>query len=174
MGAGVTMTRATRYPAAGAPAATAAPAGGAGVFGRLCRGCFITKLPAITTSCVALTCVVAALCGSVRPAAAQILSVSGIDVTFHDEIQEPPTYRVRYVAPALSDAELDYDSVAEDMERLCSMDALPRLLQGGAHPDRVVVSLMSQPVDFGVMDHETRQFFESYTVEGDRCIWEAF
>jgi hypothetical protein len=38
----------------------------------------------------------------------------------------------------------------------------------------VVISLMQSPVDFGVMTPDVVQFFESFTIENDLCIWEAF
>lgn len=153
------MTMANKHNVAGAPAAMAAPAGGAGVFGRLCRGCFM---------------VIAALGVSAGSASAQILSTSGIEVAFHDDIDEAPLYRVRYVAPQLSDAEIDYALVADDMQRLCAEDAVPRLIAAGQTPERIVLTLMAEPVDFGEMTPTVRQFFESYTVVEGLCIWEAF
>ncbi len=159
------MTHMIRNSAEGAPTAKAAPTGGADVFGRLCRGCFIDTPIAI------LIC--SALAGPVASAGQPFLP-SGLEVTFHDEISEPTVYRVRYVVPALQDAEVDYMTVSDDMARLCVEDALPRLAETGATPDRVIVTLMAQPVEFGYANADVRQFFESYSVQDGRCIWEAF
>ena len=157
------MNRVSRYTAAGAPDAIAAPAGGAGVFGRLCWGCFnFTLMTGLFTLVAAL------------PLRAEVLPLSGLEFAFHDEIDEAPTFRMRYVVPALSAAEIDFDAMADDMAQLCATDALPRLAEQGANPYRVVVTLMAEPVEFGVMTPEIRQFFESYTVEDGLCIWEAF
>lgn len=153
------MNRVSRYTAAGAPDAIAAPAGGAGVFGRLCRGCFNFTLITLI---------------SALPLRAEILPLSGLEFAFHDEIDEAPTYRMRYVVPALSGDAVDFDAMADDMAQLCEADALPRLTEQGYEPFRVVVTLMAEPVEFGVMTPEIRQFFESYTVENGLCIWEAF
>lgn len=99
---------------------------------------------------------------------------SGLTVTHHDMIDESPTYRMRYVAPGLADSAVEYQDVAADMEVLCATHALPYLRQAGHAPDRIVIAWMSAPVAFGVMTPEIRQFFESFAVQGDLCIWEAF
>lgn len=139
-----------------------APVGGATGLTRRCRGCRL--LP-----------VFAVLALLAQPVAAQQeLAVTGLSVTYHDTIAEPPTYRVRYLAPALVGRDLAYVDVAADMQALCAEDALPRLTAEGADPARVVVTLMSEAVEFGVMSRDATQFFESYTIDEGRCIWEAF
>jgi len=89
-------------------------------------------------------------------------------------IDEAPTFRMRYLVPSLADTAVEYDAVASEMETLCQSHALDYLARAGHKPDRVVIAWMSAPVDFGVMTPEIRQFFESFRVEGARCIWEAF
>jgi hypothetical protein len=117
-----------------------------------------------------LVLISAVMLGTAQPVAAE----SGVDATFHDMIAEPPTWRVRYLIPALAGDSLSFADVADDMQRLCDDDALSRVTASGGAPERVVITLMSQPVDFGVMSPEVRQYFESYQIRDGRCIWEAF
>lgn len=151
------MSRANETNAHGAPWADAAPVGGAGAVSRLCRGCLLAL--------VALDC-------ATGPLAAETLPASGLEVEYFDMIDEAPTFRARYLAPDLTDPSIEYFALADDMALLCQQEALPRV--AGQAPERIVVSLMSAPVEFGVMAPEIRQFFESFRVEGGLCIWEAF
>lgn len=160
----------------GAPAGSAAPAGGA--FG--CRGCaygrpFGILQPLALTLLLAAPAAVAAQDGTQAEAEAQRLETpSGLAVAYLDRIDESPVWRYRYVAPALSGESVDFASVSEDMALLCSTHALPQLQHEAAQPERIIVTLMSEEADFGVMSPGVRQFFESYSIEGDLCIWEVF
>lgn len=99
---------------------------------------------------------------------------SGVAYIYHDIIDEAPTWRLRFVVDGLGDEGLTYSDLTEDFGLLCQNYALPKLSESGADPERVVISLMSEPTDFGVMDPSVMQFFESYTIENGLCIWEAF
>ncbi|MBV2360475.1 acetolactate synthase [Thalassococcus sp. CAU 1522] len=103
---------------------------------------------------------------------------SGLDVTLHDLFRDeeagPAVYRARYVAPGIALDDLDYESVAADMEILCRGDALPQLASADPAPQRIVVTLMSEPAEFGAANPDITQFFESFSIENDLCIWEAF
>ncbi|WP_425099469.1 DUF6497 family protein [Tropicibacter sp. S64] len=103
---------------------------------------------------------------------------SGQDVSFHDMIWDEPggglTYRFRFLAPAIAEGEGDFDAMMADMEALCTGYALPRLADIGPQPGRIVITLMSAPVEFGVMTPDVTQFFESFSVADNACIWEAF
>ncbi|OWV47491.1 acetolactate synthase [Mameliella alba] len=120
------------------------------------------------------------LCGPLRaqeeaaPVLKDILPTSGLEFTYHDVIAEPPLWRVRYVVPALDTAELPFEEVAGDIELLCTQDALRRVTDAGGEPATIVITLMSEPVDFGIMTPDVTQFFESFFVQSDLCIWEAF
>ena len=153
---------AARNTTPGAPAGSAAPAGGA--FG--CRGCAKLALIAVT------------LCLTAPDLSAQetvaVSLPSGLVVNYLDRIDESPTWRYRYIAPALDEESVDFTAVAQDMEVLCATHALPQLQHDGWSPERIIVSLMSEKLDFGVMSPEVRQFFESYRVEDNLCIWEVF
>ncbi len=159
------MTGATRTTAPGALGGLAALVGGAaGLLIRRCQSC-----PPILVGLAVL----AAMPATPAPAG-QTLPATGLEITAFDIVAEPPLYRVRYLAPGVSDSAVSYVDVAEDMEHLCTHDALPRLLEQGEAPERIVVTLMAEPVDFGTMSPGIRQFFESYRVLDGLCIWEAF
>lgn len=102
---------------------------------------------------------------------------SGLAVTFHDMVRDAQgdglTYRFRFVVPQIG-AGLGYMDVSDDMQRLCSDFALKRVSETGPQPNRIVISLMSEPTEFGIANPDVTQFFESYSVENDLCIWEAF
>jgi hypothetical protein len=153
-----------RFIAPGALGDLAAPVGGATGLTRRCRGC---QQPILIFTVVFAAWLSAAL-------AEPVTLDSGLQVTWHDVIAEPPTWRMRYVAPDLVRDGRVYADVADDMQRLCDGDALQRVTAFGEAPQRVVITLMSQPVEFGVMTPDVRQFFESYRVENGLCIWEAF
>ncbi|MBS0125193.1 acetolactate synthase [Aestuariicoccus sp. KMU-90] len=102
---------------------------------------------------------------------------SGLDVTFHDVIRDVAgdglTYRFRFVVPGIGDV-LDYADVVEDIDWLCNEFALPRVPQPGPQPNRIVISMMSEPTEFGVANPDVTQFFESFSIQNGLCIWEAF
>lgn len=165
--------RVSRNNAPGAPGAKAAPVGGAaGVKTRWCRGC---RLSFTTSRYLRLGCaVITGLLAAPLVSAQQILPTSGLEIKHHDIIAEPPVWRVRYLAPDLAGSDLPYLDVAGDMELLCTQDALQRVAEKGGAPAQIVITLMSEPVAFGVMTPGVTQFFESYEVQSDLCIWEAF
>lgn len=157
--------------APGALGELAAPAGGTVTENaRRCRGCR-TIFTFLSVSCFALS--------TSGPVLAQtpeesVTLPSGIEALAWDTIDEAPLYRVRYLAPDLAEGGAARDTLAEDLTWLCDEDALPRLRAEGLEPARIVVSLMAEPVEFGVMTPGVTQLFESYRIEDQRCIWEAF
>ena len=102
---------------------------------------------------------------------------SGLEVRFHDVIQDAMgdgyTYRFRFVMPAIGQG-VEFPEVVPDMDYLCNEYALKRVPYPGPRPKRIVISLMSEPTEFGVMNPDVVQFFESYSIENALCIWEAF
>lgn len=158
------MTQRCKVFPSGAPEVRVAPAGGPTLWG---RGCVFTL-----TVCAALLPATAAI------ASEPIAVPSGLDVSYHDIIWDTPgeglTYRFRFLAPSIAEGEIDYMSVASDMEFLCNDFALPRLAQIGPQPNRITITLMEEPVDFGIMSPGITQYFESFSLENDLCIWEAF
>ena len=105
--------------------------------------------------------------------AGQVMAETLPQSGFHDMIAEPPTYRMRYVIKGLGGPGKGFADLSDHMAHLCQ-DALPYLRESGHVPERVVITLMSRPVTYGVADPGAVQFFESYLIENDLCIWEAF
>ncbi len=140
--------------------ARAAPAGGAWKRG---RGC-----------CASLSIIATVVSFGAGVCAEPVETGSGVVYQFHDIIDEAPTYRLRFVVAGLGGEGLTYGDLADDFGLICAGFALPRLSESEADPERVVIALMSKPIDFGAIDPDTTQFFESFTVENDSCIWEAF
>lgn len=139
---------------------TAAPTGGARKRG---RGCIIPFMLMLTASI----------------ASAEPLRVpSGLDVQFHDmipnELYDGLTYRFRFVAPQIGAEDTDFMAVNDDMAHLCTEYALPRVSNIGQEPAHIIITLMQEPVEFGVATPGVTQFFESYSIENGLCIWEVF
>ncbi len=115
------------------------------------------------------------------PVWAQNISVpSGQPVTLHDVMIEATdqanNYRFRFLTPDIagSDVLQDIDVLEGDMVHLCQKFALPQIVEGGDIAGRVIISFSDRPTEFGVATPEATQVFESYSIENDTCIWEAF
>lgn len=80
--------------------------------------------------------------------------------------------RFRFLAPEV--AETGYAGVEADFLPLCEEFALPRLAALGTRADVVILSIEDRPVDFGTMDPEAVQVFESFRAGQGRCEWELF
>lgn len=152
------MTVAVSVTSQGTPGILAAPAGGPG-WG---RGCALISF--LMTASVA----------GPLSAAEPITLPSGVDVQFHDWIDDTPAQRFRFVLPGLGQGGKGFDDLAEGMTYLCDQFALPQLEINGVTPSQITVTLMEKPVEFGAMNPDVTQFFESYTVENGLCIWEVF
>jgi hypothetical protein len=102
---------------------------------------------------------------------------SEVEVTLLDVITNVPgqglTYRFRFLASHIL-GDVDYETVAGDMQFLCDSYALPRLSKIGPKPRQIVITLMDRPVPFGEISPEVVQFFEAYRPGADRCEWENF
>lgn len=81
--------------------------------------------------------------------------------------------RFRFVAPEIGSIRT-YGDVEADFAFLCSEYALPVMQKGQDHVDQIVISLASQPVEFGASDPDTTQYFEAFRIENATCIWEEF
>lgn len=81
--------------------------------------------------------------------------------------------RFRFVTPEIG-TERSYGDVETDFAFLCAEYALPIVEAGPDKVDQIVISFASQPVEFGVSDPDTTQFFEAFRVENGSCIWEEF
>lgn len=113
---------------------------------------------------------------------AELVAVpSGQEVRFLDTIHAEPgpeglTQRFRFIAPAIARAggTIDAETAQADMEALCNDFALPRLAQTGPVPAQVIIVLSDREVAFGEPAPEATQYFEAYSIDGDRCVWEPF
>ncbi len=106
---------------------------------------------------------------------------SGQEVRFLDTIHAAPgpeglPQRFRFIAPAIARAggTIDAETAQADMEALCNDFALPRLAQTGPVPAQVIIVLSDREVAFGEPAPEATQYFEAYSIDGDRCVWEPF
>lgn len=116
-----------------------------------------------------------------QQAAASIAVPSAADVTLIEVLEDATdpdaiVFRARYLMPAIArdSGTLGYDDVSADFAALCETHALPLIRDDGYAPAQIVVSVADRVTEFGVPDPEATQFFEAFTIEGDRCIWEAF
>ncbi len=176
-------------------AAPAAPAGGAqSDWGRGC-GNFGFHLAhpvvdrvlrsmsacAVGRSVVALgVCAIGAMSGSVFAAQGQsspsIAVPSGQQVTLSEVLLDDAPgelwARFRFVAPDVTPE--TQASSSGDIDHLCGALAQPYLAQYDIHPARVVISMSSRELPFGSTDPDVTQFFETYRLEGETCVWEGF
>lgn len=110
-----------------------------------------------------------------------ILVPSGQSVTLQDVIwnsagPDGPVARFRFVAPAIarSGGTVDAAQVGQDLLHLCQNIVLRRLTEKGALPPAVVVSIADRAVTFGETIPDATQYFESYRIKGNTCVWELF
>ena len=119
------------------------------------------------------------------PALAEtVVAPSGMGLTLHETRVERheglgPTaagaetwVRFRFLAPEI--AEAGYAGVEADFLPLCEEFALPRIAALGTSADVVILSIEDRPVEFGTMDPEAVQVFESFRAGTGRCEWELF
>ncbi|WP_428539698.1 DUF6497 family protein [Profundibacter sp.] len=105
---------------------------------------------------------------------------SGQPITFQDVIWEAEggenTFRFRYITPEISrdGGSVEFDQAEGDMRYLCEHSALPALIEQERDVDHIVISLSDRPVEFGKADPAATQFFDSYSPQGNNCIWEGF
>ncbi|MBR9652470.1 DUF6497 family protein [Thalassovita aquimarina] len=81
--------------------------------------------------------------------------------------------RFRFVVPELADG-VGFDRVEPDFAHLCAEYALPLLGEVEETISQVVISMSSQALEFGTSAPDIVQYFEAFSIENDRCIWEAF
>jgi hypothetical protein len=132
---------------------------------------------------LAAAAVVAGAALSAQPAAAEPIAVpSGQPVSLLQMFVEPQAgteeiwARFRYLAPAIApgDGAVPYRLARADMAHLCDHHALPVLAARGLGADLIVISLSSVPTGFGQTAPEATQYFETFTIAGDRCRLETY
>lgn len=111
----------------------------------------------------------------------QISVPSGQSVTLQDIIwnsagPDGPVARFRFVGPAIARGTggISADEVGQDLLHLCQNIVLGKLAEKGALPSTVILSLADRPVIFGETVPDATQYFESFRIDGGRCVWELF
>ena len=144
----------------------ATPAGGAPFW--WCRGCTILVALAVPASLPALT-------------VGEIVTVPAGQMVTLDEVLEDTGpgalwLRLRFVAPdiARGGGSVAAADAHEDMAHLCAEIAAPYAFERALTPERVVISLSDRTIAFGASDPDVTQFFELFSLDGTRCIWEEF
>jgi hypothetical protein len=108
-----------------------------------------------------------------------IMAPSGFDITPQAVLYEEDAYSgetqiiVRLIAPAISSRVLAANLQA-DMEWACETWGLPASDALTRPADRIVVEMMERLVPRGEATPDTLRFFESFSPEGDLCIWRLF
>ncbi len=125
-----------------------------------------------------LACGVMLASGVAAKEIAPVLLPSGIEAHLQEMLWDRPgsglVYRFRFVAPAFSTDDADFDIVQSDLAHLCNQYALPKLSNVGPMPGQVIISLADRESEFGIYDPDVAQIFEAYRIEDGVCIWEAF
>lgn len=105
-------------------------------------------------------------------------TTSGLQARFIETVQDRSSYGLtlhfRFVVPDIANQALEFDQVAADMADLCTRFALPRLAQTGPQPRQIVISLASDETPFGLANPDITQYFEAFSIQDNRCIWEVF
>ena len=160
------IRRSCQNTAPGAPVCQTIPAGGARKRGRDCL--WLGAALALWTAAAAAQ----------DPEPIGITAPSGRALTLQevltDDADAGSLFRFRFVAPSIAQEMGDIEQNPADMEYLCQGFALPKLREIDANPQRIVISLASEPTEFGVPTPDVRQVFEAFSVQDDLCIWEPF
>ena len=83
--------------------------------------------------------------------------------------------RFRFVAPdiAREGGSVGFKTATSDMAFLCEGLALKYLAEYALTAQVVVISLADRETEFGTASPDVTQFFESYRVSDNTCIWEG-
>lgn len=85
------------------------------------------------------------------------------------------TYRFRFLAPQIGGASpLSPEVALIDIEALCNGWVAPRLPKPAPEPEQVIVSLSDKVVAFGEPAPDVVQYFDSFSVEDGKCVWEFY
>lgn len=84
------------------------------------------------------------------------------------------TMRLRYVSGQLSDDQaFGFDRIEQDFSHLCDQFGLTARGRSAPKAGQIIISLASVPTAFGETAPEVVQYFDSFRVENNRCIWEG-
>ena len=99
-------------------------------------------------------------------------TLSLIDVITNAPGPKGATARFRFLAPDLTSE--DAEAAAADMQVVCDAFARERTEGMVPAPQQIIISFASAAVPFGEAAPDVVQFFQSYRIEGDACVWEVF
>ena len=99
-------------------------------------------------------------------------------MTLFDVILEdaPATARFRFLTPSIggADGAASFSDVAGDMQYLCDRIAIPALSRNGWTSGDIVISFSAQAIEFGAFAPEVRQYFQPFSIQDAKCLWEEF
>ena len=101
-------------------------------------------------------------------------------VTLHevlvDMVNGENWLRFRFVAPSVGadKGKVSHDDAAKDIEHLWAAVVVPYIAEYDLKSDLIVVSIADQKTEFDERSPDATQLFESFSVQNDICIWEAF
>lgn len=92
-----------------------------------------------------------------------------------DQVGNDAWIRFRFVAPEIGkgDGDMSFSDVEADFQVLCDAFIRPYLSDFDLAADVVAISLMSEPVAFGVSDPAVTQFVEVFRLASGACVWEG-
>lgn len=131
------------------------------------------RMPRLAASLAASASLALAGCQEEAPKEGGITVPSGREVVYLDTITNAPgtegaTARFRFVVPGLAAGE----DASADMQAVCDSFALPRIGGMVPEPQQIIIVFADREVPFGQAAPEAVQFFEAYSIQGERCIWE--
>lgn len=115
-----------------------------------------------------------AFAGGVR--ASDVSLTSGHAVELIEVIHEdaPIVSRFRFLNEGIASQGLSFEDIEPDLHELCERYALPRLAEEQRLPEQVVISISDRILPFGEISPDATQYFDAFTIEGARCMWEQF
>jgi hypothetical protein len=116
-------------------------------------------------------------CQDDKPAGPKVTVPSGRELSLVDVITnargpDGAAARFRFLAPGLK-AE-DAETALADMQVVCDSFALERTKGTVPEPQQIIITFMSAVVPFGEPAPDVVQFFESFRIENNACVWEVF
>lgn len=112
--------------------------------------------------------------GALKGAGQKFPVPSGLDVTVWDRIEDDDgVIRYRFLAPGIAEGSRGEDA-PEDMQVLCDTYVLENLPNPAHPPTQVIVTMMEKPIELGESRPDVVQFFEAFTFEDGKCVWEIF
>lgn len=106
--------------------------------------------------------------------------VSGLAHDLHEVIYQPagvPTgsvksVRLRYVQPKLAGEDaVEFAQIEPDFQHLCDSDGIAHLEKSAPNAAEIVISIASEPFEFGETAPEIIQYIDAFDVKDGACVW---